>query len=105
MLQLREANYHLLYVDGWDREAGEAAGGGRCVGSYADQGDAMDAHAALDGAAAMLLWGEGHLVITDAGGGLVFGPTLPDYEARRCPWCQGALLSLAWTGKRESSSC
>ncbi len=68
--------YHLLYVDGWDKEAGEALGGGRCVGSYAGTGAVLAAHDSLAGGAARLLWGAGHLVVTNDQGELRFAPTL-----------------------------
>lgn len=73
---MSEYLYCLLYIDGWDSELQEPAGGGRCVGVY----ETIDA--ALYGLeafrlAAPLMWGPGHLVITANDGELIHAPTLP----------------------------
>lgn len=88
----QDYTYCLLYVDGWDCELQEPAGGGRCVGHY----NTIDA--ALHGLdcyrkAAPLMWGPGHLVITGDQGELIHAPTLPAavfYTPERGAAAQGA---------------
>lgn len=67
--------FHLLYVDNWDAEQQEATGGGRTIGLYASPEEALAAYDAFR-VAAPLMWGEGHLALTNEYHELVYAPTL-----------------------------
>lgn len=69
--------YSILHITpaGWDHEADEPVEGGRTVSTAGSMAEAMRHWRGLQ-TAAPILWGPGHLVVSDEQGRLVYGPTL-----------------------------